>query len=359
MTSRVIIDDFFVQQRAALLVDGQTQRFAISGVTQGPVAGARFMAKLSKASGEDWIARTDQGIEVHISARRAKALKGISEGRTVPIEIRRAADRGKAPEAKVLHAETPMRSDWDEIDAFLSTLPESFDGPIDIATRALWNARVLIWQSLFPHLAPRFEQCFGAPGDLFDAAGCEDALTHVTQYHWPVGDGSSLDFASVHGITVVDVNASGPANRLNANLAAANALPHLIMLAQLGGLMVIDFIDLERRTDKQAVLDALDKAFAKHAMESRRTGWSRFGLVELQMQRAGPSLADALRPQKQAALKGPSLLCSAYKAAMAGHPKPLSIQAEPEVAQWLIQQGAETILQERLHMPVTIETAAP
>ncbi|MEO0411731.1 MAG: ribonuclease E/G [Pseudomonadota bacterium] len=359
MASRVIIDDFLIQQRAALLVDGKPQRFAISGMTRGPVAGARFMAKLGKLSGQDWMAQTDQGFEVHISARRAKQLRGLSEGRKIPIEITRAAGGDKAPEAKVVNPDTPLRPNWDEIDAFLAALPEHFDGPIHIGTPALWNARAATWKSAFAHLAPHFEQHFGAPGEMFETADCEDVLAHLSQHRWPIGNKQRLDFASVHGITVIDVNAGAQNNRLSTNIAAAQALPHLITLAQLGGLMVVDFIDLERRADKQAVLAALDDALASSAIEARRTGWSQFGLVELQMKRAGPSLPEALHRDNHAALKGPQLVCSAYKTAIAGQPKPLSIAAEPAVAKWLIQQGSEAVLSDRLHMPITITQRDP
>lgn len=350
MTLRVLIDDVIVQTRAVLLENGQPVHYAITGLTNGPAVGARLLGQLTEKIGDqgDWLVALENSGTGYLSARRAGEL---TAGSRAVMEVVRAAEPGKNPQVKPAKPGVEPQPDWDEIDTFLSALPEDFNGEIAIGTRALWAKRVAGWQSCFPALSTLFTQQFGAPGALIDDA----PLEALQSQSWPLKSGGRIDFGSVHGITVFDVNAASARNTRNINLEAAAALPALLRLAQIGGLIVIDFIDMQRRADQQAILAAFDAGFP--GKPPRRTGWSKFGLVEVQTQRSGEGLPALLNTDGGAALRGPHLLCDTFAQASEGQPAPVALSVENPLYRWLTRHQAAQALSERLGLPVRIDVA--
>jgi ribonuclease G len=103
-------------------------------------------------------------------------------------------------------------------------------------------------------------------------------------------------------LTAIDVN-SGTAStrragasrvdlRLKVNLQAAEAIADELRLRAIGGLVVIDFIDMENSADRDRVAKALRAALADDPARTRVLPMSDLGLVQLTRQRRGPSLAE-------------------------------------------------------------------
>lgn len=111
--------------------------------------------------------------------------------------------------------------------------------------------------------------------------------------------GGNLLIEPVRTLTAIDVNSAGATRRagmeltaLTVNLEAAGEIPRQLALRNLGGIMVVDFIDLENRNKREQVLQQLrDAAIVDPAIE-----WignmSRLGLVEILRRRRGPTLAE-------------------------------------------------------------------
>jgi len=116
--------------------------------------------------------------------------------------------------------------------------------------------------------------------------------------------GAALHFAETRAMTVIDVD-SGTA-RLEGvgakaersfhkvNLEAAREVARQVRLRNLGGIIVVDFIDLRIRELRHQVVDALRAAVAGDPQPVWVGGMSRLGLVELTRQRRGPTLAARL-----------------------------------------------------------------
>ena len=112
--------------------------------------------------------------------------------------------------------------------------------------------------------------------------------------------GGAIVIDHTEALVSVDVN-SGRATRgsdieqtaLNTNLEAAEEVARQLRLRDLGGLVVIDFIDMENQRNQREVENALREAL--HADRARvQTGKiSRFGLLELSRQRLRPSLGES------------------------------------------------------------------
>ena len=116
--------------------------------------------------------------------------------------------------------------------------------------------------------------------------------------------GGNLLIEPVRTLTAIDVNSAGATRRtgmeltaLTVNLEAAAEVPRQLALRNLGGIIVVDFIDLENRNKREQVLQQLrDAAIVDPAIE-----WvgnmSRLGLVEILRRRRGPTLAEMWRAE--------------------------------------------------------------
>lgn len=111
--------------------------------------------------------------------------------------------------------------------------------------------------------------------------------------------GGNLLVEPVRTLTAIDVN-SGSATRkagmeltaLTVNLEAAAEVPRQLALRNLGGIVVVDFIDLENRNKREQVLERLREAAAIDPATEWIGNMSRLGLVEILRRRRGATLAE-------------------------------------------------------------------
>jgi Rne/Rng family ribonuclease len=135
--------------------------------------------------------------------------------------------------------------------------------------------------SRLEHLPDAFE-AIGAAGQLEEALGPKVAL----------GSGGSLIIEPTAALTAIDVNGAG--KPIEVDLEAAREVARQLRLRRIGGIVVIDFVDLETKQERARLDAALRKAFAGDPAAVQIYPMSRLGLVELSRQRIGPSLAERL-----------------------------------------------------------------
>ena len=94
------------------------------------------------------------------------------------------------------------------------------------------------------------------------------------------------------GLVVVDVNSGGFKEKVNqeeaaykVNCEAAQEVAHQLRLRDLGGIIVIDFIDMERESHRRGVLNVLKQALSEDKAKYDILGISKFGLVEMTRER--------------------------------------------------------------------------
>ncbi|WP_368413397.1 ribonuclease E/G [Dongia sp.] len=116
--------------------------------------------------------------------------------------------------------------------------------------------------------------------------------------------GGKLLIEPVRTLTAIDVNSAAATaekgferTALSVNLEAAREIPRQLALRNLGGIIVIDFIDLENRNKREQVLEALRQAVGIDPAIEWVGNMSRLGLVELLRRRAGPTLAEMWQGQ--------------------------------------------------------------
>ncbi len=105
-------------------------------------------------------------------------------------------------------------------------------------------------------------------------------------------NGSFLIIEEKEGLTVVDVNSGRSLNNakesnLSVNIYAAKEIAHQIILRNLGGIVLIDFIDLDKRTEKNKLYNVFKKAMRVDKAKHTILPMSKFGIIEMTRQRKG------------------------------------------------------------------------
>jgi ribonuclease G len=151
-----------------------------------------------------------------------------------------------------------------------------------------------------PTLVERIELYLGER-PIFDLYGVEDEIQRALQKNVPLKSGGYLVIDQTEAMTTVDVNTGSFLGQRNleetvyrTNLEAAQSVARQLRLRNLGGIIIIDFIDMSDAEHRRQVLRTLEKALAgDHA----RTGvheFSPLGLVEMTRKRTTESLERQL-----------------------------------------------------------------
>ena len=136
---------------------------------------------------------------------------------------------------------------------------------------------------------------------IFDLYNIDDELKQALGRKVGLKSGGYLIIDQTEALTTIDVNTGGFVGARNfddtvfkTNLEAAGAIARQLRLRNLGGVIVIDFIDMHLEDHRQAVLAELAKQLARDKMKTSVSGFSALGLVEMTRKRTRESLAQML-----------------------------------------------------------------
>jgi ribonuclease G len=132
---------------------------------------------------------------------------------------------------------------------------------------------------------------------LFDRYGVEDEIERALQSKVALRSGGHLVIEQTEAMTTIDVNTGAYVGARNledtvfrTNLEAAAVLPRQLRLRNLGGIVVVDFIDMEDEEHRRQVLRTLEKACEADPARIRISGISELGLVQISRKRTRESL---------------------------------------------------------------------
>ncbi|MFK7795550.1 MAG: ribonuclease G [Gammaproteobacteria bacterium] len=155
-------------------------------------------------------------------------------------------------------------------------------------------------EKLVPELVGRIQRYTGAR-PIFDLHGIEDELEKALRRKVMLKSGGHLVFDQTESMTTVDVNTGGYIGNRNleetifkTNLESAQAIGRQLKLRNLGGIIIIDFIDMAEEEHKRQVLRALEKALEKDRAKTQICEVSPLGLVEMTRKRTHESLEHIL-----------------------------------------------------------------
>lgn len=137
--------------------------------------------------------------------------------------------------------------------------------------------------------------------DIFDAFGIEAELQQVLQPKVWLRSGGSLVINQTEALVAIDVNTGryvGSADLEDTvcliNLEAAREVARQLRLRNLGGIIVIDFIDMDTEDHREKVLNCLRSELGRDRSPTKTCQISSLGLVEMTRKRVRPSLAQSL-----------------------------------------------------------------
>ncbi len=151
-----------------------------------------------------------------------------------------------------------------------------------------------------PHLAPLIER-YADERPIFDVYGIDDEVARALNRKVPLKSGGHVVFDQTEAMTTIDVNTGAYVGHRNleetifrTNLEAAVAIARQLRLRNLGGIIIIDFIDMAEEEHRRQVLQALtDRLAADHA-KTQIMNVSSLGLVEMTRKRNRESLEHVL-----------------------------------------------------------------
>lgn len=144
-------------------------------------------------------------------------------------------------------------------------------------------------------------ECYTGDRPLFDRYGVEDELQRALQRKVDLKSGGYLIIDQTEAMTTIDVNTGSFVGRKNqaetilkTNLEAATALARQLRLRNLGGIIIVDFIDMVSAEHRRQVQRTLEKAMQRDPARNQITGVSELGLIEMTRKRTRESLARTL-----------------------------------------------------------------
>lgn len=141
------------------------------------------------------------------------------------------------------------------------------------------------------------------PGErpLFDLYGVEDEIERALEHRVELKSGGYLIIEQTEAMCTVDINTGAFVGHKNleetifkTNLEAAMAIGRQLRLRNLGGIIIIDFIDMKDAEHQRQVLRTLEKMMERDHAKSSITGVSELGLIEMTRKRTRESLGQIL-----------------------------------------------------------------
>ena len=163
------------------------------------------------------------------------------------------------------------------------------------------HARMREFAAAFmPEGAPPIE-LYGGPRPLFDLNGVEEEIAKALDRKVPLKSGGHLVIDQTEAMTTIDVNTGAYVGHRNleetifrTNLEAAVSIARQLRLRNLGGIIIIDFIDMRDEPHRRAVLAALERALTGDRAQTHIVSLSPLGLVEMTRKRTRESLEHLL-----------------------------------------------------------------
>ncbi len=136
---------------------------------------------------------------------------------------------------------------------------------------------------------------------IFDNYGIERELERLLQHKVPMKSGGYLVIDEMEALTAIDVNTGKQVGTtqlsdtiFKANQEACDEVLRQLRLRDMGGIIVVDFIDMESADDRKKILDAFTKGLTRDRARTRVGKISSLGLVEITRKRTGESVTEAI-----------------------------------------------------------------
>lgn len=192
---------------------------------------------------------------------------------------------------------------YEDLPLYLRTMRDLVDPNIEkirIDSEETYRKVDKFVRKLVPHLSGRVE-LYNGERPIFDLFSVEDEINRAMSRRVELKSGGYLIVDQTEAMTTIDVNTGGFVGYRNleetifkTNLEAAHTIARQLRLRNLGGIIIIDFIDMDDAEHQRQVLRALEKMLERDHAKTNITGVSELGLVEMTRKRTRESLENTL-----------------------------------------------------------------
>jgi ribonuclease G len=280
--------------------------------------------------------------------------------------IRQAAT--KLPATSLLHQDLSL------LQRVLRDLTTEFTQFIKVDSLEQFGVMKAFGQEFMPAAAQKLVHYKGER-PIFDLYSIDEEIAKALGRRVDLKSGGYLIVDQTEALTTVDVNTGGFVGARNfddtifkTNLEAAQAIARQLRLRNLGGIIIVDFIDMVPEEHREAVLNEIRKQLARDRVKTMCGGFSQLGLVEMTRKRTRESLAHMLcEPCPVCAGKGivKTARSVAYdifreilREARQFTPKEFRVVASPKVIELFLDEESQHLagLSEFIGKPVSLQS---
>ncbi len=208
----------------------------------------------------------------------------------------------KAISAKAESAPTPSLL-FEELDLTLRTVRDLFSDDIDkliFDGKDEYERVSAFVQEFMPNLSHKLE-LYDGPDPLFDAYAIEIEVSNALEKKVWLRSGGHIITDQMEALTAIDVNTGKYVGKKNSeetvlktNLEAVKEVVYQLKLRNIGGIIVIDFIDMEKQSNRTRVYNALKDELKDDKARTNILKISELGVVEMTRKRTRESLTQSL-----------------------------------------------------------------
>jgi ribonuclease G len=199
-----------------------------------------------------------------------------------------------------LPAQSLLHQDLNLLQRVLRDLVGEGTQTIRVDSREQFDALKAFGAEFMPMAAEKLQHYKGER-PIFDLYAIDEEVAKALGRRVELKSGGYLIVDQTEALTTVDVNTGGFVGARNfddtifkTNLEAAQAIARQLRLRNLGGIIIVDFIDMVREDHREAVLAEFRKQLGRDRVKTMAGGFSQLGLVEMTRKRTRESLAHML-----------------------------------------------------------------
>ncbi len=191
---------------------------------------------------------------------------------------------------------------------------------IHVDSKETYQSMKTFADNFMPEVAKRL---YYYPGNrpVFDVYGVEEELDRALKRNVPLKSGGHIVIDQTEALIAIDVNSgsfvrsrSMEETGFKTNLEAVHEIVHQLRIRNLGGIIVVDFIDMQEEENKTRMLEVLEEALTRDKTKTHVIQLSSLGLVEMTRKRTRDSLGRTLlsectRCESVGHTKSPTTIC--------------------------------------------------
>jgi len=196
---------------------------------------------------------------------------------------------------------TIVHQDLSTTDSVIRDLLTSDVSKVFVDSKKLFKQIKSYVQLVQPDLLEKIE-LYRSSSSIFDEFKIEEQITTLMGRKVPLPSGGYLIIEHTEAMVVIDVNSGRYAkskeqeqNSLKTDLEASREIARQLRLRDIGGIIVVDFIDLEEEKNRKKIYDELKKEFRKDRSKVSVLPMSDFGLVQITRQRIRQNIMQAMK----------------------------------------------------------------